>query len=754
MTTLPGISQLKSLIQAITGDTDGARKTQEEFFDAWEHHLGHTVSELVDAVPIIGNIKGLVHFAVGDYEGGLHAEEAATRSLVVMTAAAAVAGTGGAAAPIFAGVVAGIASDGIITGIESGVHHKYDPQGMISVGTNIVNDVRTGEEYKLGGDFFDGIVIAASDGILGSATVKGTPVKTTKIYRVEGKSLIRTNNGAKVNDFFAGDNQRIFTHKGVIYPRERLPDLRPPEELGGKGDPKPDPGDNEIPDGPVGEKPDPKTPEEKGKKGKNKGKGGGDPSRAPFGSIGFDPSIFKDNGKFIFLNFGEADRMYQYYAQKLVDHRTFVEQYREKFTAEKGAASTVTKDSHDIRVKSFEVLTRDIGDIEKQAVLESQKSDAVKASQYNGVLKVDVKADGQFGLESWRYTPIFEKMVPGTFRATTPWIAHLPTALLKLIRDHPVAFGKVRTFKYANAAGSILLGNSLLNLTSDNVTREDVAPQAILHCRHVKGVVRALEDNSTDWSEHYEYLVKFDKDSPAAWYPADFIAEDLRQNFYDAAARSAKPISRFEGRDGPRLRVERPDGSVDTIDETQIFWREQDDKDAKDDLDPRELDAVLYHISAQGRRDEGRISLGAGDQLPPPETRGEPPAVDGRGQGLYFGSAINLEGAGGVTPCKIVLDASPPCMAPLDGREVPHNGTYDFLPFSKDRFELVPSEGGTVPDGCDPVVGGYEKDKQVVYHALGHFDKRWIPGKAGPQFKGAMVAEKLKERHAPKSLML
>ncbi len=60
-----------------------------------------------------------MHFAVGDVEGGRRAEEAATRSLVVLTAAAAAAGTGGAAAPILAGVVAGIASDGVITGLSS-----------------------------------------------------------------------------------------------------------------------------------------------------------------------------------------------------------------------------------------------------------------------------------------------------------------------------------------------------------------------------------------------------------------------------------------------------------------------------------------------------------------------------------------------------------------------------------------------------------------------------------------------------------
>ncbi len=58
MSTIPLISQLKSLWQAVTGDTSGAKKTQQEFLDAWEHHPGQQISDLADNIPIVGHVKG------------------------------------------------------------------------------------------------------------------------------------------------------------------------------------------------------------------------------------------------------------------------------------------------------------------------------------------------------------------------------------------------------------------------------------------------------------------------------------------------------------------------------------------------------------------------------------------------------------------------------------------------------------------------------------------------------------------------
>lgn len=53
---------------------------------------------------------------MGDTEAAIHSEESASRTLVVLGAAALTGATGGAAAPVLAGVVGGILADGILTG--------------------------------------------------------------------------------------------------------------------------------------------------------------------------------------------------------------------------------------------------------------------------------------------------------------------------------------------------------------------------------------------------------------------------------------------------------------------------------------------------------------------------------------------------------------------------------------------------------------------------------------------------------------
>ncbi|KAG7099851.1 hypothetical protein E1B28_001658 [Marasmius oreades] len=173
MSTIPFISQLKSLWQAVTGDTAGAKKTQEDFLDAWEHHPGQQISELADNIPIVGHVKGLIHLALGETEEFVHSEEAATRTLAVLGAGALIAGTGGAAAPILAGVAAGVVADAAITGIESVRHQKYDPQGYLGAVSEIGSDWR--------GGVFDIVALGVGDAVLGAdGSVTKAKYKTTK----------------------------------------------------------------------------------------------------------------------------------------------------------------------------------------------------------------------------------------------------------------------------------------------------------------------------------------------------------------------------------------------------------------------------------------------------------------------------------------------------------------------------------------------------------------------------------------------
>lgn len=104
---IPFVSQVKSLIQVISGDEEGARRTQENFSKqmpvvsqirslvesasgdneaARETQLAFAgnLSNVADAMPGIGHIKGGIHHAVGDHEGGNRALLSATRTAVVV----------------------------------------------------------------------------------------------------------------------------------------------------------------------------------------------------------------------------------------------------------------------------------------------------------------------------------------------------------------------------------------------------------------------------------------------------------------------------------------------------------------------------------------------------------------------------------------------------------------------------------------------------------------------------------------------
>ena len=105
MDTLPVVSQTKSLVQVISGDAEGARRTQENFStqcpvvsqarslvevsmgdaDAalkTQQKFGKGMSDIADAVPVVGHIKGGIHYACGDREGGDKAMMHATRGLL------------------------------------------------------------------------------------------------------------------------------------------------------------------------------------------------------------------------------------------------------------------------------------------------------------------------------------------------------------------------------------------------------------------------------------------------------------------------------------------------------------------------------------------------------------------------------------------------------------------------------------------------------------------------------------------------
>jgi hypothetical protein len=105
---LPIISQVKSLVQVIAGDSQGARDTQDNFTkgiflpapiirslvelgqgnsaaagQTWKS-TGNNLEGIVDGLPVVGHAKGAIHYAAGDTARGTQIMKSATRTTAVI----------------------------------------------------------------------------------------------------------------------------------------------------------------------------------------------------------------------------------------------------------------------------------------------------------------------------------------------------------------------------------------------------------------------------------------------------------------------------------------------------------------------------------------------------------------------------------------------------------------------------------------------------------------------------------------------
>ena len=111
---IPGISQLKSAVQACRGDFEGARETQENFIrkcPGVSHVAGatagivgvladdrealrfakeaiaggtKTISDVADGIPVVGHLKGAGHLMFNDRDGAARAVASANRTTALV----------------------------------------------------------------------------------------------------------------------------------------------------------------------------------------------------------------------------------------------------------------------------------------------------------------------------------------------------------------------------------------------------------------------------------------------------------------------------------------------------------------------------------------------------------------------------------------------------------------------------------------------------------------------------------------------
>ena len=104
--TCPGVSQITSAVQFLSGNEEVAKNTQLEFLEA--------VSGFVDGVPIVGHVKGVVHYACDDKDGGDRAMKRSSRTTAVIVGGAGGFVIGGPVGGFFGGVAGGLTADGAI----------------------------------------------------------------------------------------------------------------------------------------------------------------------------------------------------------------------------------------------------------------------------------------------------------------------------------------------------------------------------------------------------------------------------------------------------------------------------------------------------------------------------------------------------------------------------------------------------------------------------------------------------------------
>ncbi|CAG8550978.1 3860_t:CDS:1 [Ambispora gerdemannii] len=164
------VSQVRSAIEYIKGDSKAAKETQLYCFGC--------VSNFVNGIPVIGHIKGGIHYAFGDNEGGNEAMKSSSRTVGVIGGGVCGFFLGGPPVAALGGVAGGQTLDVITSVIDSAVHGELRPNGSwAAVGQAIKN--------PNSGNVFDCVVAITSDALTGYFSGKRIANKITAIRAVK-----------------------------------------------------------------------------------------------------------------------------------------------------------------------------------------------------------------------------------------------------------------------------------------------------------------------------------------------------------------------------------------------------------------------------------------------------------------------------------------------------------------------------------------------------------------------------------------
>jgi len=188
---IPVVAQIKSGVQLMTGDKEGAKKTQMSFLNegfgtsqarsafflvtsepdkAWEiqKKFGSNLEGTVESVSVLGHVKSITHLMAGDRESSWRAMKSATSGTFTVF--------GGVLGGPVGAIAVQVLSDAAISVVDKMI------KGNRSTGHGVINYLSHLPEQKIG-DHFDMALGMASTGLIGKG-IKTKPIsKNSQIAR-------------------------------------------------------------------------------------------------------------------------------------------------------------------------------------------------------------------------------------------------------------------------------------------------------------------------------------------------------------------------------------------------------------------------------------------------------------------------------------------------------------------------------------------------------------------------------------------
>lgn len=164
----------------LTGNTKDAIETQKR--------CGKGLLNAADGIPVVGHVKGGIHYLAGDKEGGHRAMKSATRTTGVMAGGVGGFFLGGPAGAVAGGIYGGVATDVGTSAVTK------ENCGYFAAIENVVKNPNPG-------DIFDLCLMPVADGLAGHSAgslankLTATPksVVATQADLIKGETNFRQN---------------------------------------------------------------------------------------------------------------------------------------------------------------------------------------------------------------------------------------------------------------------------------------------------------------------------------------------------------------------------------------------------------------------------------------------------------------------------------------------------------------------------------------------------------------------------------